>query len=101
MTAHGELWMARLDKVRPVVILTRDPVAEILNEVLVAPVTSTVRDIPVEVPITDEDGALYLSVANLDMVQLVDRRDFIRQIGNVRPSTMDAICDALHYAVGC
>ncbi|MBN1460565.1 MAG: type II toxin-antitoxin system PemK/MazF family toxin, partial [Armatimonadetes bacterium] len=41
---------ARPDKRRPVVVLTRDSVLEYLGEVTVAPVTSTVRGIPTEVP---------------------------------------------------
>ncbi len=40
---RGEVWLARLDKVRPVVVLTRDPMGRLLQAVIGAPVTSTVR----------------------------------------------------------
>ena len=47
---------AKPDKRRPIVILTRDSTLEFLGEVTVAPVTSTIRDIPSEVPLTEADG---------------------------------------------
>jgi mRNA-degrading endonuclease toxin of MazEF toxin-antitoxin module len=40
---RGDVWLAQLDKVRPVIILTRDPLAGLLNAVIVAPITSMVR----------------------------------------------------------
>ncbi len=46
---HGEIrWYTFLaqDKKRPVLILTRDSVLEYLGEVTIAPITTTVRDIP-------------------------------------------------------
>lgn len=48
--------VARPDKKRPVLILTRDSILEYLGEVTVAPVTSTVRDIPTEVALSKHDG---------------------------------------------
>ena len=46
------------DKKRPVVILTRDSALEFLGEVTVAPITTTIRDIPTEVLLTKADGML-------------------------------------------
>jgi mRNA interferase MazF len=98
---RGELWLVRSDKDRPAIVLTRDPLADRLNAVLVVAVTSTVRNLPVEVPLDRSDGVRRPAVANLDMTQRMSRDAFLRKIGSVRPSTMDAICDALHYATGC
>jgi len=50
------------DKKRPVLILTRDAVLKYLGEVTVAPITSTVRDIPSEVFLSKDDGMLRDSV---------------------------------------
>ena len=47
---------SRPDKKRPVVILTRESALEFLGEVTVAPITSTIRDIPSEVLLTRADG---------------------------------------------
>ena len=40
---RGEIWLAELDKRRPVVVLTRDPMGRVLHSVIVGPVTSTIR----------------------------------------------------------
>ena len=95
------MWLARLDKVRPVVVLTRDPLGAILNGVIAAPVTSTIRGLSTEVPLGDADGLRIDSVANLDNVQLVARSRLVRRIGRARVSTMSSICRALAIAVGC
>ena len=57
--------MADLDKRRPVIVLTRDPLGRSLHSVLVAPVTSTVRGVSTEVPVGPADGVRIASVANL------------------------------------
>lgn len=101
-TPHrGEVWLAQLDKVRPLVVLTRDPMGALLHAVIGAPVTSTVRGLSTEVPVGPEDGVRTASVASLDNVQLVARGRLVRRVGRARPSTMSAICDALSVAVGC
>jgi len=98
---RGEVWLAELDKTRPVIVLTRDPMGQLLNAVVVAPVTSTVRGTSTEVAVGSEDGIPRPSVANLDNVQLVARTRFKRRVGRARPVTMTAICSALSIAVDC
>lgn len=98
---RGEVWLARLDKVRPLVVLTRDPMGSLLGAVVAAPVTSSVRGISTEVAVGPRDGVRLDSVANLDNVQLVSRNLLIRRVGRVRASTMAAVCRALSIAVGC
>jgi mRNA interferase MazF len=98
---RGEVWLADLDKARPVIVLTRDPMGQFLNAVIVAPVTSTVRGISTEVPVGSEDGVRHPSVANLDNVQLVARERFRRRVGRARPATIAALCSALSAAVDC
>ena len=98
---RGEVWLARLDKTRPVIILTRDPMGRLLNAVLTAPVTSTVRGVTTEVPVGPADGVRLASVANLDQAQLVARSRLLRRVGRARPETMAAICNALAVAVAC
>jgi mRNA interferase MazF len=98
---RGEVWLARLDKVRPVVVLTRDPLGALLHGVIGAPVTSTVRGLSTEVPLGPEDGLRVDSVVNLDNLQLVARSRLVRRVGRARASTMGSICRALAIAVGC
>jgi mRNA interferase MazF len=98
---RGEVWLARLDKVRLVVVLTRDPMGRLLNAVIGAPVTSTVRGLSTEVRVGSEDGVRVESVANLDNLQLVARARLVRRVGRAQPATMRAICAALSIATGC
>lgn len=98
---RGELWLVRADKPRPAVVLTRDPVADKLNEVLVAMVTRTVRGLHTEVALEEADEVRFPCVANLDMTERLHRTMFIRRVGRVRPSTMEEICSAMHHAIGC
>ena len=98
---RGEVWLAYLDKIRPFVVLTRDPMGALLHAVIAALVTSTIRGISTEVGLGPEDGVRAVSVANLDNVQLVARSRLVRRVGRARPSTLAAICEALSIAVDC
>ncbi len=61
------------DKKRPIVILTRDAILEYLGEVTVAPITSTIRDIPSEVSLSRDDGMKNDCVINCDHIQTVSK----------------------------
>jgi mRNA interferase MazF len=61
------------DKTRPVLILTRDSILDLLGEVTIAPITSTIRDIPSEVLLTEDDGLPRSCAVNLDYVQTVPK----------------------------
>jgi mRNA interferase MazF len=93
--------LAELDKIRPVVVMTRDPMGRLLNAMLVAPVTSTVRGVSTEVAVGAPDGIRRAPVANVDNLQLVARDRLVRQVGRATPSTMSSLCGALSIAVDC
>jgi len=95
------VWLANLDKVRPVIVLTRDPLGRLLNAVIAAPVTSTVRRVSTEVPVGEPDGIRVPSVANLDNVQLVARSRLARRVGRATSETMERLCSALATATNC
>jgi mRNA interferase MazF len=98
---RGEVWLADLDKVRPLIVLTRDPMGGLLNSVIAAPVTSTIRGVSTEVAVGADDGLRVPSVANLDNLQLVARTRLMRRVGRATPQTMDEICRSLATATGC
>jgi mRNA interferase MazF len=88
------------DKKRPVLLLTRDSVLEYLGEVTIAPITTTVRDIPSEVLLTADDGMLRTCAVNLDHVQTVSK-DKLGSVITVLPSSrMDEVRSALLFALG-
>ena len=87
-------------KKRPVVILTRDSVLDILGEVTIAPITSTVRDIPSEVLLTKEDGMPKDCVVNLDHIQTVSKDRIGSLIVMLKPERMYELRIALLFALG-
>src|SRR5438876_5489139 len=96
-----DVWLAQLDKLRPVVILTRDPLAGRLHAVIAAPITSTIRGLSTEVAVGMDDGVRHNSVANLDNVQLVARSRLSHRVGRATSATMASIRVALNRAVAC
>ncbi|MGH9114635.1 MAG: type II toxin-antitoxin system PemK/MazF family toxin [Acidimicrobiales bacterium] len=98
---RGEIWLAELDKHRPVVVLTRDPLGRLLHSVIVGPVTSTVRGLSTDVELSGVDGVPTPCVVNLDNLQLVSRARLVRRVGRASPHTLNELCKAAAEAVGC
>lgn len=99
--AHGQVWWADLDKVRPVVILTRARIAPRLRRVLVAPVTTTVRGIPTEVPLGAAEGVKPGSVANLDNAHLLEVDRLVAPAGALRSERWAEFCAAMQKVMAC
>ena len=101
---RGEIWLfdyKRPDKTRPVLVLTRQEVIELLHTVMVAPITSTIRGAPSEVVVGIGDGLKGDSAVNLDHVQTVEKSRLRRRIAEISPARMKAVCQALAIATGC
>jgi mRNA interferase MazF len=97
-----EIWWASLPPPvgrRPVLLLSRDSAYPVLNKVLVAEVTSTVRDIPVELRLGPREGLPRRSVANLDNVHVVARANLGSRIGRLSPSRVGELKRAFGYAL--
>ncbi len=88
------------DKRRPVVILTRDSVLEFLGEVTVAPITSTIRDIPSEVVLTSADGMPRDCAVNLDHIQTVQKARVGGLLTTLSVGTMAQVRKACLFALG-
>lgn len=88
------------DKRRPVVVLTRNAAIEILGEVTVAPVTTTIRDIPSEVVLTETDGMPTACAVNLDHIQTVSKGRIGALITTLDNDTMSQVGQALRFALG-
>jgi mRNA interferase MazF len=88
------------DKRRHIVVLTRDSIRETLGEVTIAPVTSTIREIPTEVLLTTSDGMPHDCAVNLDYVQTVAKGKIGPVITTLGPERMLAIRAALLFALG-
>jgi mRNA interferase MazF len=88
------------DKRRPVVILTRNSAIEFLGELTIAPVTSTIRDIPSEVFLTEEDGMPKNCAVNLDHIQTVSKAKIGSLITTLNPARMSELWSAALFALG-
>lgn len=100
---RGEVWWADVpgDKVRPVLVLTRERFIVRLRSVLVAPVTTRVRGIPTEVELTEEDGLPRVCAANFDNVFTL-RRELLRERVTVLSShRLEEVCRSYRFAAGC
>ena len=87
------------DKNRPVLILSRDPVIEYLEEVTIAPVTTTIRDIPSEVLLTKADGLPRECVVNCDHLQTVSKGKIGPLIAMLSRSRMAEVAEAVSFAL--
>src|SRR6058998_1063150 len=91
---------SRPDKSRPVVILTRDSALEFLGEVTVAPITSTIRDIPTEVLLSQRDGMSTDCAVNLDHIQTVPKRKIGLLITTLSPAKLAETRRSFLFALG-
>lgn len=87
------------DKKRPVVILTRNSILEYLGEVTVAPVTSTIRDIPSEVILSHRDGMNNDCAVNCDHIQTVSKSNVGSMITSLSKEKLNEIRDAVNFAL--
>jgi mRNA interferase MazF len=101
---RGEIRLVRFpppDKERPVLVLTRQALIGALARVTVAPITSTVRDVPSEVALGIDDGLKQPCAINLHNVVTVPKTLLGRRVATLGPERMRAVCGALAFALGC
>ncbi len=100
---RGEVWLADIpgDKRRPVVVLTRNSVLPRLTTILVAPVTTRVRDIPTEVPLGHSHGLPRECVANFDNITPLQKSKLVTQVGQLDATELAKACAAARFAIDC
>lgn len=100
---RGEVWFAMTPGgYRPVLVLTRDPVADRIGSVMVAALTRTRRGLVSEVELTArEDSVPRDCVVNFDNVHTLARERFGRRVATLSPARMAEACRALAAATGC
>lgn len=89
------------DKKGPVLVLTRDSAISYLSSVTVAPVTSTIRDVPSEVVLSEEDGMKAPCAVNLHNTVTVSQNRLGRRVAQLSSLRMGEICAALRFSLGC
>lgn len=76
-----EICLARLDKTRPVVVLTREAARPAMTKVTVAPITSTIKGLSSEVPVGPDNGLDQDSVISMDNVVTVPANLLVSTVG--------------------
>lgn len=76
-----DIHLAKLDKSRPVLILTRDPVRGAMRRVTVAPITSTIKGLSTEVAVGPANGLEQASVISCDNIVTIDKAALGRHLG--------------------
>jgi mRNA interferase MazF len=99
---RGEIWWATTPGgERPVLVLTRDPVADSIAAVVVAACTRTIRGLQSELPLGPADGMPEPCVASFDNLHTIRRGALRRRITRLGASKMADACDVLARALGC
>jgi mRNA interferase MazF len=89
------------DKKRPVLVLTRNSAIRYLATVTVAPITSTIRGVPSEVILGEEDGMKSPCVVNLHNAITVSQERLGQRVAQINSSRMSEVCSALRFSLGC
>lgn len=100
---RGEAWWAEQPEPigkRPVVLLSRDEAYGVRNAVTVAQVTTTIRNIPVEVPLDEKDGLPQRCVLNLDTITTIRKAIITKRICSLRAEKIEQINKAIKFALG-
>lgn len=98
---RGEVWFAITPGGdRPVLVLTRDPVADRIGAVVVAALTRTRRGLVSELELTIDDGLPTDCVANFDNLHTIPRASFRRRVTSLSPARMAEACRTLAAATG-
>jgi mRNA interferase MazF len=100
---RGDIWWAELVGAgrRPYLVLTRDAAIPVLRNVLVAPLTRTIRFIPSELAVGPDDGVPQESVATFDNVVVIPKANLVERMTRLSAPRMEEACAALRAATAC
>lgn len=99
---RGEVWWASLPPplgTRPALLLSRDTAYRVRTSITVAPLTRTMRGIPVEVALGPEDGMPAACVVNLDNIITVSKARLTERITTISSEKMSAVSRAVVFAL--
>ena len=100
---RGEVWWVEHPDAgrRPACVLTRQAAIPVLNSVLVAPATRTVRGIPTEVTLGRGDGMPDECALSFDNLTTVPKALLTVRMTTLPETRLPELCAALRSATGC
>ncbi|MGD7707322.1 type II toxin-antitoxin system PemK/MazF family toxin [Microlunatus sp. Y2014] len=93
-----EICLARLDKTRPVVVLTREAARGAMSKVTVAPITTTIKGLSSEVPVGLANGLQQPSSVSIDNVVTIPSSSLGRTVGHLSPEQEQELARAIVLA---
>ncbi len=99
---RGEVWWVDFPPPtgrRPAVLVSRDQAYAVRDSVTVVPLTRTIRQIPVEVPLDRSDGVLRKCVANADDIATVSKSRVLSYLATLSPEKLQALHTAIRFAL--
>jgi mRNA interferase MazF len=99
---RGEVWWAELPPPigrRPVVLLSRNAAYRLRTSIAIAIITRTVRNIPIEVPLGQEDGMPVTCVINLDDILTIPKSALVERISMLSADKMAAVRESIIFTL--
>jgi mRNA interferase MazF len=102
VVAKGDVWWGEApdEKGRPFLVLSRDVANEVMQRVLVAPVSRRIRDLPSELRLGLAEGLPVESVASFDNIRPFPKAMLVRRLGALGPR-MHEMCLATEATFDC
>lgn len=100
---RGEVWWAELPRPagrRPVVLVSRNEAYAVRELVTIAPVTTRIRGLPVEVPLGEKEGLPKACAANLDTITTIPKAALKEMVARLPQAKLRALDDAIRFALG-
>ena len=102
--SRGDVHLCRFaspDKQRLALIPTRDSAVGHLTTVTVAPMSSTIRDVPSEVTLGIAEGMKGPCAVNLHNAVTISQDRLGRRVASLSASRMQEVCAALRFSLAC
>jgi len=103
VVARGDVWWGEApdQKGRPYLVVSRDVANRVMQRVLVAPVTTRIRDVQSELRLGTDEGLPHPSVASFDNLRSFPKAMLVRRLGGLAPSRAADICAAARATLDC
>jgi mRNA interferase MazF len=103
VVARGEIWWGETpeEKGRPFLVVSRDAANDVMQRVLVAPITSRIRSVPSELPIGTAEGLPSPSVASFDNLRPFPKAMLVRRVGALPPERRHLLCAVAAATLDC
>jgi mRNA interferase MazF len=102
VVGRGDVWWGEAPdkKGRPFLVVSRDAANETMQRVLVAPVTTRIRDLPSELALGPAEGLPVESVASFDNIRPFPKAMLVRRLGALGPRQHE-ICRVAGATLDC